>query len=107
LTGVPSFGSPESSTVPSGFRRSRNSPPGWPLRSGAMRMVTFSPAFSELRRQPWRVRLFGLLSSIAQRCVCPLALTSSSMNACGLVHWNSRTVPSSVITCRWSNIAKL
>ncbi len=33
--------------------------------------------------------------------------TSISMNECGLVHWNWVTVPSSVMTFFWSNIAKL
>src|SRR6187551_343412 len=42
-----------------------------------------------------------------QWVVAPLAVTSISTNACGLVHWNSVTVPSSVMTLRWSNIAKL
>src|SRR5690606_35189595 len=107
LTGVPFLGSPESSTLPSAFLRSRNSPPWWPSRSGAIRTLIFSPAFSDVRRQPCRVRLFGLFSSIAQRCTRPETGTSSSMNACGLVHWNSCTVPSSVICLDWSNMAKL
>ena len=75
-----------------------------PLRSGLIRSVILSPGLSAARVQPWRLRLFGLLSSIDQ-CRPPVA--SSSMKACGLVHWNSVTVPSSVMILVWSNIAKL
>src|SRR5690606_14739087 len=107
FTGVPFFGSPESSTLPFASLTSRNSPPGWPSRSGFIRRVTLSPRLSELRLQPCRLRLFGLLSSMLQWVTLPSAGTSISMNACGLVHWNSVPVPSSVMTLRWSNMAKL
>src|SRR5690606_13943371 len=105
FTGVPFLGKPESSTRPFGSFTSRNSPPGLPSRSGFIRSVTRSPERTEVRVHPWRLRLFGLLSSIDQWVTRPLAPgTSISMKAWGLVHWNSVTVPSSVTMRRWSNI---
>src|SRR6185369_1750886 len=69
---------------------------------------SLSPAFIMLRDQPRRARPFGLPPSMDHSTSLPvlgsLAMTCTQM--CGLVHCSSLSVPSSVTSFLWSNIAK-
>jgi len=55
--------------------------------------------------QPRRDMELGLPSSMLYSTVAPPRGTTTCSQPCGLVHWNSRTVPLSMISLRVSNIA--
>src|SRR5689334_2055432 len=60
----------------------------------------------EVRFQPWRDWPLGLPPSIDHSTSLPEAsLTISWTQLCGLVHWNSLTVPSRVTVLALSNMA--
>src|SRR6201985_2805237 len=69
--------------------------------------TALSPGFSDVRFQPARDRPLGLPPSIEYSTSLPVAgsFTTSWIQLCGLVHWKSFTVPSSVTFFWLSNIA--
>src|SRR6516164_1382734 len=81
-------------------------PPGAPLRSGSIVILSWSPALSDLLVHPSRTRALGLPPSRFQTASAPSGpFALSRMKVCGLVNLNSVTVPASSIGCSWSNIA--
>lgn len=72
-------------------------------------MVSFTsmPGVSVLGEKPWRASWPGPPISIAHCSGLPSwPGTITKIQACGLTHWNSFTVPESVIFWLASNIAK-
>src|SRR5882757_7442667 len=71
--------------------------------------VTQSPACKLRGFQPWRDKPTGLSISIPHSTAGALAFaasgTSNWIQQCGLIHWNSLTVPVSVISLFGSNMA--
>ena len=64
-----------------------NKPPFEPSLSGFNTSVTWSPGFTLVDFQPWRLRLFGLFNSTCHESLIPLAPgTSRWIQAWGLVH---------------------
>src|SRR4051812_33916404 len=63
------------------------------------------PGVSVFGRQPCRAKPVGPFISMAHSARLASFLTFKTIQACGLVHWNSFTVPSSWTILRASNIA--
>src|SRR5438477_6075363 len=63
------------------------------------------PGVSVLGSQPCRAKPVGPFISMAHSALLPSAATFNTIQACGLVHWNSFTVPSSWTILRASNMA--
>src|SRR5215472_5812826 len=68
--------------------------------------VTAIPGVRVLGCQPSRAKPLEPLISIAHCSGRPSLSTVSTIHACGLVHWNSLTVPRSVTSRLESNLAK-
>jgi hypothetical protein len=99
------LGSP--SCLPSGSVMCRNWPPGYPSRKGWISTFTVIPGMRVLGTQPCRAKPDGAPSSTDHWTGLPsLSATIRWIQLCGLVHWNSLTVPSTVIVFSASNIAK-
>src|SRR6516165_9866971 len=93
--------------VPSGSVTAMNCPPAAPSRNGWITALIGIPGVRVWGFQPCRVKTAGPPISIAHCTVLPCAsFTFIRIQLCGLVHWNSFTVPSRVATFSASNIAK-
>src|ERR1022692_4211161 len=96
-----------SRTCPLGRVSDMKRPPFSPLLSGQMITEILSPGLRLVDFQPCRERLFGLFNSMLHLSVPPFSFgTSSSIQLWGLVHSNSLTTPTRVVSFERSNIAK-
>src|SRR5690349_1559358 len=84
---------PGPSTVPSASVALTRLPTAAPLSIGCITSAILSPGFNVRLFHPWRAIMFGEPASMLHSRCAPPSSTTTWVQACGLVHWSSLTVP--------------